>query len=331
MLTSDFDYHLPRSYIAQEPARPRDSSKLMVLSGRGIRHRGFSDLPDYLREGDVLAINESRVMPARLEGKKRTGGRVEVLLVNRLDERRWECLVGGKRVREGTGLVFGGSVRATAGSGMNGTRVLEFDRDIEGLLEGIGEMPTPPYIRRKLDSNDDYQTVYARHPGSIAAPTAGFHFTKEMMERIEAAGATFAHLTLHVGTPTFQPVKAKEVEEHPMGKEYCSIDAENAERMNSAERLIAGGTTCVRAIESAADKNGKIRAKSDWTDLFIYPGYGFKAPIGALLTNFHLPKSTLLMLVSAFCGRKRLLAAYEEAKRQKYRFYSFGDAMFITR
>ena len=331
MLLSEFDYHLPKSCIAQEPARPRDSSRLLVPSGSKIMHNTFSDLPEYLQEGDVLLLNDSKVIPARLRGRKATGGKVTVLLVNKLDKNRWECLASGRNIRAGTELEFLASVRATVEEKRDGRWVLDFGTQVEELLEEIGEMPTPPYIKRKLDSRDEYQTIYARDPGSIAAPTAGFHFTGKMMERIEAAGAEFAYLTLHVGTATFQPVRTKEVEEHAMGKEYLSIDSKNARKINSAKRLIAVGTTCVRALESAADEKGKVKATKKWTDLFIYPGYTFKTPIKALLTNFHLPNSTLLMLVSTFYGRERILKAYDEAKRMGYRFYSFGDAMFILR
>ncbi len=329
----DFDYDLPRGLIAQEPARPRDSSRLMVLDD-GFSHMGFADFISYLEAGDVLVLNNSRVVPARLLGFKDTGGRVEVLLVKKIEGDKWLCLARGRKLKKDTRLTFSDDLVGVVREKVDGRFVIEFmfEGVFDEVLDDVGEMPTPPYIKHSLGSKDEYQTVYALHDGSIAAPTAGFHFTPDVLDRIRAKGVGVVFLTLHVGLGTFLPVKVDDVEEHQMEEEYFVISDKAAETINDRSgRLFVVGTTSVRALESASDESGKIVKGEGFTDLFIYPGYQFKMDIGGLLTNFHLPRSTLLMLVSAFAGRERILGAYREAVSLGYRFYSFGDAMLILK
>ncbi len=339
MKLSDFDYDLPRHLIAQSPARPRDSARLLVLSRETgvIEHRVFRDLPDYLRSGDALVLNNTKVLPARLRARRATGGEVEVLLLHPLAGAQWEALVRpGRRVREGARLVFApGVLEGTAGPRTpSGTRAitLEHRGDLRPILERIGEMPVPPYIERRLEDPDDYQTVYAEREGAVAAPTAGLHFTPALLDGVRRRGTAIAFLTLHVGIGTFRAVEAENVTAHRMEAECYDVGSEAARTINDARerggRIVVVGTTGVRALESVAGDDGTVRAGSGWTDLFITPGFRFRAT-DALVTNFHLPRTTLLMLVSAFAGRERILAAYAEAIRKAYRFYSFGDAMLI--
>jgi S-adenosylmethionine:tRNA ribosyltransferase-isomerase len=334
MKLSDFDYNLPSELIAQSPVEPRDSSRLMVL-GKDIEHRYFADIIDYFEEGDTLVLNDSRVIPAKLSGKKSTGGHIEALVVSK-SRAGYECLIRGKNIREGTKLYFG-ELEATVLEiikNKNASRYLvEFNcnGNLNEILEKIGEAPLPPYIKKKLDDRNRYQTVYSKEKGSIAAPTAGLHFTNELLDRIKDRGANIAYVTLHVGIGTFTPVKAENIEYHTMEPEYITINIESAEIINGTRgKLIAAGTTAVKALESSC-VNGNITAKEGFSQLFIYPPYTFKSGIDAIITNFHLPKSTLLMLVSAFAGRERLMDAYKEAISNSYRFYSFGDAMLVFR
>ncbi|MFZ3060167.1 MAG: tRNA preQ1(34) S-adenosylmethionine ribosyltransferase-isomerase QueA [Candidatus Methanoperedens sp.] len=334
MKLSDFDYNLPKELIAQSPIEPRDSSRLMVL-GQNIEHRHFSDIVNFFEEGDTLVLNDSRVIPAKLQGKKSTGGHVEALLVSKSGA-GYECLIQGKNIHEGTKLHFG-ELEATVlevRKNPNTSRYLvDFNSNgnLNDILEKIGEAPLPPYIKKKLDDKNRYQTVYSREKGSIAAPTAGLHFTEHLLGRIKEKGVSIAYVTLHVGLGTFTPVKAANIEDHNMEPEYISVSAESAEIINETKgKLIAAGTTTVKALESSC-VDGKIAAYDGLSRLFIYPPYEFKSNIDAIITNFHLPKSTLLMLVSAFAGRERLIEAYNEAISQSYRFYSFGDAMLVFR
>ena len=339
MKTSDFIYDLPEELIAQTPTERRDASRLLVLdksTGR-TQHRHFYDLPEYLRPGDCLVLNDSRVIPARLFGVRPTGGAVEVVLLRDLGGGRWECLSRpGKKMRPGTEVTFGdgelsGVVEEVAG---DGNRIIRFR--YEGIfleiLDRLGQMPLPPYIRTQLDDPERYQTVYAREPGSAAAPTAGLHFTPELLEKIRASGVDVRFVTLHVGLGTFRPVKAENVEEHEMHSEFCTVPEETAAAIAAAKanggRIVAVGTTSCRTLESFADEDGRVAPGSRWTNIFIYPGYRFRC-IDALVTNFHLPGSTLVMLVSALAGRENILNAYREAVVKEYRFFSFGDAMFI--
>lgn len=344
--TADFDYELPPELIAQHPAERRDASRLMVLNRatNGIEHRHFSDLTDYLRAGDVLVVNDSKVIPARLygyvEGRPEAG--IELLLLRQRELDLWETLVKpGKRARVGMKLVFGDGMLTGEITDIveEGNRLIRFsyDRDayenIYAILHRIGLMPLPPYITEQLRDNDRYQTVYAREEGSAAAPTAGLHFTPELLDRVRAMGVAVVPVMLHVGLGTFRPVKEDNIRDHVMHTEFCSVSAESAriinERKKAGGRLICVGTTSCRTIESVAEEDGTIPAKSGETGIFIYPGYRFKA-VDALITNFHLPQSTLLMLVSAFYDRDHILEAYRTAVREKYRFFSFGDAMLIV-
>ncbi|HEY8496330.1 MAG TPA: tRNA preQ1(34) S-adenosylmethionine ribosyltransferase-isomerase QueA [Limnochordales bacterium] len=339
MRVSDFDYELPEELIAQTPVEPRDAARLLVVHrDTGLmEHRIFRDLPQYLRAGDVLVLNDTRVMPARLFGvKASTGGRVEVLLLRRRGPDAWEALVRpGRRLPVGTRIVFGeGQLSAEVIDRTEaGGRVLRFAPadDLDERLKELGQVPLPPYIRAPLADPERYQTVYARDAGSAAAPTAGLHFTPELLDRLQGMGVEIVYLTLHVGLGTFRPVQAERVEEHRMHAEYFSVPQATAEAVNAAKRegrrVVAVGTTVARTLEASA-ADGRVRCGDGWTDLFIYPGYRWKI-VDALITNFHLPRSTLLMLVSALLGRERTLAAYQEAVRQRYRFYSFGDAMLI--
>ncbi|MED4270107.1 tRNA preQ1(34) S-adenosylmethionine ribosyltransferase-isomerase QueA [Geobacillus stearothermophilus] len=336
-----FDFHLPEELIAQTPLPDRAASRLMVLDKRtgAIRHETFRNIISYLNPGDCLVLNDTRVMPARLYGEKaETGGTVEVLLLKQLDGDRWETLVKpGKRVKPGTKLTFGGGkLQAVCLDTLeHGGRVLEFSYDglFYEVLAELGEMPLPPYIKEKLDDPERYQTVYAREIGSAAAPTAGLHFTEELLEAIRQKGVHIAFITLHVGLGTFRPVQVDDVEKHDMHAEFYQMSEETAETLNRVRnqggRIIAVGTTSTRTLETIAGKhNGRFVAESGWTDIFIYPGYEFKG-IDGLVTNFHLPKSTLIMLVSALAGREHILHAYEVAVKERYRFFSFGDAMLI--
>ncbi|KJE27225.1 tRNA ribosyltransferase-isomerase [Geobacillus kaustophilus] len=336
-----FDFRLPEELIAQTPLPDRAASRLMVLDKRtgAIRHEMFRNIISYLNPGDCLVLNDTRVMPARLYGEKEeTGGTVEVLLLKQLDGDRWETLVKpGKRVKPGTKLTFGeGKLEAVCLDTLeHGGRVLEFSYDglFYEVLAELGEMPLPPYIKEKLDDPERYQTVYAREIGSAAAPTAGLHFTEELLDAIREKGVHIVFITLHVGLGTFRPVQVDEVEKHDMHAEFYQMSEETAETLNRVReqggRIIAVGTTSTRTLETIAGKhNGRFAAESGWTDIFIYPGYEFKG-IDGLVTNFHLPKSTLIMLVSALAGRENILHAYEVAVKERYRFFSFGDAMLI--
>lgn len=338
MKVEDFDYDLPPELIAQVPVEPRDHSRLLVLhrDGGAMEHVHFYDLPRYLRAGDVLVINETRVIPARLFGQKETGGRVEILLLRPLSDRTWEALVRpGRRLKPGARVIFSDELAARVVKTLpDGNRLLEFDcrGDFAELLDRLGRVPLPPYITAELADPERYQTVYGRERGSAAAPTAGLHFTPELLAEIERMGVDIARLTLHVGLGTFRPVKVERVEDHVMHEEYYAVSAAAAERINAARarggRVIAVGTTSVRTLETVADESGAVHAGEGWTGIFIYPGYRYRA-VDAMITNFHLPKSTLLMLVSAFAGRDLIMTAYREAVAERYRFFSFGDAMLI--
>ncbi|MBR6208946.1 MAG: tRNA preQ1(34) S-adenosylmethionine ribosyltransferase-isomerase QueA [Oscillospiraceae bacterium] len=340
MKKSDFYYDLPPELIAQTPLQKRDSSRLLCLDKAtgAWEHRHFFDLPELLRPGDCLVMNDSRVIPARLFGTRPSGGSVEVVLLRDLGKGDWECLTRpGRKTPPGTKLRFGDGeltaqvVRAEA----DGNKVLHFRYQgiFLEILERLGQMPLPPYIKEKLDDPERYQTVYSKDPGSAAAPTAGLHFTRELLDRLSAQGINLAYITLHVGLGTFRPVKEENIEDHPMHSEFCIITPETADTINRTRaaggRIISVGTTSCRTLESFAREEGTIPSGSRWTDIFIYPGYRFKV-VDALITNFHLPESTLIMLVSALAGREHILAAYQEAVRERYRFFSFGDAMFIS-
>ena len=340
MKTSDFYYDLPEELIAQDPLEDRSSSRLLVLDKKTgkTEHHVFREITDYLNPGDCLVLNDTKVIPARLIGvKEETGAKIEVLLLKRGADDVWETLVKpGKKARPGARISFGDGL--LVGEVMEvveeGNRLIHFEYDgiFEEILDQLGQMPLPPYITHQLQDKDRYNTVYAAHSGSAAAPTAGLHFTPELLKEIEEKGVDIARVTLHVGLGTFRPVKVDDVENHHMHSEFYMIDEEAAEKINRAKengrKVICVGTTSCRTIESAADENGKLKACSGWTEIFIYPGYQFKV-LDELITNFHLPESTLVMLVSALAGREHVLAAYEEAVKERYRFFSFGDAMFI--
>ena len=338
--TSDYYYELPPELIAQDPLEDRSASRLMVLDKKtgAVSHHVFREITSFLNPGDCLVLNNTKVIPARLMGvREETGGAVEVLLLKRHAGDVWECLVKpGKKARPGTRLVFGeGLLHAQVEDVVeDGNRLIRFFYDgiWEEVLDRLGEMPLPPYITHKLQDKNRYQTVYAKFDGSAAAPTAGLHFTPELLEQIQDMGVDLAYVTLHVGLGTFRPVKVENVKEHHMHSEYYQVSAEAAEKINRAKesghRVICVGTTSCRTVESASDENGHLEECCDNTDIFIYPGYRFKV-LDALITNFHLPESTLVMLVSALAGREHVLAAYEEAVKERYRFFSFGDAMLI--
>lgn len=339
MKTHDFWYDLPEELIAQTPLEKRDTSRLLAMDRQtgALAHRHFFDIIDYLNPGDCLVMNDSRVLPARLLGHRPTGGAVEVLLLRDLGGGKWECLTKpGKKTQPGQEIIFGdGQLTATVDSVQeDGNRVVEFH--YEGIfleiLEQLGKMPLPPYIKAELADQERYQTVYSREVGSAAAPTAGLHFTKELLEKIEKKGIRLAYVTLHVGLGTFRPVKAEEISQHHMHAELCMISQETADILNqtkaSGGRIVCVGTTSCRTLESLVNEDGSFEPRSKWTEIFIYPGYQFKA-MDALITNFHLPESTLVMLVSAFAGREHVLNAYNEAVKERYRFFSFGDAMYI--
>ena len=338
--TSDFYYDLPPELIAQTPLQQRDSSRLLTLHKETgeTEHHHFYELPKYLRPGDCLVLNNSRVLPARLIGKREPGGGAcEVMLLIDRGDKVWECLVRpGKKLRPGTRLSFGdGKLTAEVTEVLEGgNRLVRFD--YEGIflevLERLGKMPLPPYIKEELQDRERYQTVYSKVVGSAAAPTAGLHFTPELLEKIRAKGVGIGYVTLHVGLGTFRPVKEEEITDHEMHSEFCTIPQETADLINRTKanggRVICVGTTSCRTLESWANEDGTMEAKAGWTNIYIYPGYRFKVMDG-LVTNFHLPESTLIMLVSAFAGRENVLAAYEEAVKERYRFFSFGDAMFL--
>ena len=344
LLTSDFDYDLPEELIAQSPAERRDGSRLMVLDRKkdAPEHHVFSEIVDFLRPQDILVVNSSKVIPARLLGvTEKTGGTMELLLLKKIAEGRWETLVRpGKRAKAGAVLLFGdGMLRATVEEVLSdGNRVVSFDYDRARfkndyeLLDAIGELPLPPYIHKKQKDLSRYQTVYAKEEGSAAAPTAGLHFTPELLDAIGKKGVGYAEVTLHIGLGTFRPVKEKRIADHLMHTEHFHIDQAAADEINrrrrAGGRVVAVGTTSCRVLESVADENGFVRATEGDTGIFIYPGYKFRA-VDALITNFHLPQSTLLMLVSALAGRERILSAYKTAVEERYRFFSFGDAMLI--
>ena len=337
--TSDFDFYLPEEQIAQTPMEKRDGSRLMVLDkvSGAVEHKHFYDLPSFLRPGDCLVLNNTRVLPARLIGHRPTGGAVEVLLLVDKGENIWECLVRpGRKMRVGDRVIFGDNLLQAEVTEVleNGNRLVRFE--YEGifleLLEQLGQMPLPPYIKAELQDPERYQTVYSREVGSAAAPTAGLHFTKELLAQIEEMGVKLCYVTLHVGLGTFRPVKEENILDHDMHSEFCMISQETADVINetkrSGGRVICIGTTSCRTVESWAAEDGTMSEKSGWTNIFIYPGYRFKV-LDGLVTNFHLPQSTLIMLVSALAGREHTLAAYETAVKEGYRFFSFGDAMFI--
>ena len=340
MKTSDFYYDLPEELIAQDPLEDRTASRLLVLDRQTgtVEHKVFSDVIDYLNKGDCLVINNTRVIPARLIGEKEgTGGKVEVLLLKRRANDVWETLVKpGKKLKPGARVIFGdGRLKAEILEiAEEGNRLVRFYYEgiFEEILDSLGEMPLPPYITHKLEDKEMYQTVYAKFDGSAAAPTAGLHFTKELLNKIEEKGIKIASITLHVGLGTFRPVKVDDVNNHHMHTEWYEVNAEAAEIINETKRnggrVICVGTTSCRTIESVADENGYMKAKTGETDIFIYPGYKFKVMDG-LITNFHLPESTLVMLVSAFAGKENVLSAYETAVKERYRFFSFGDAMIL--
>lgn len=340
MKTSDFYYDLPQELIAQTPLCDRSSSRLLILNKESgeITHSTFKSVTDYLNPGDCLVLNDTKVIPARLYGEKEhTGGKIEFLLLNRRSEKEWEVILKpGKKAKPGARFIFGGGkLKAEVIETVNdGNRIVRFEYDglFENVLDELGEMPLPPYITEKLSDKERYQTVYSKHEGSAAAPTAGLHFTKELLAEIEAKGVNIAYVTLHVGLGTFRPVKVENAEEHKMHSEFYVIDKQNADKINSAKKsggkIISVGTTSTRVVETVASDDGVLCASSGWTDIFIYPPYRFKC-IDRLITNFHLPESTLLMLVSAFSDRDKIMHAYSEAVNEKYRFFSFGDAMLI--
>ena len=341
MQTSDFDYHLPEASIAQTPAEPRDSSRLLVLDRASglLAHRVFREIEEYLQPGDLLVLNQTRVIPARIFARKETGGRVELLLLRRRDELTWEALVGGKGLRVGKRVTLENDasepleIQAEVIEILEGSeRLLRFTEPVEPYFGEVGHVPLPPYIHERLNDPERYQTVYAREPGSAAAPTAGLHFTPELLAKLQAKGINLAWVTLHVGLDTFAPVTEADPAQHTIHTEWCELPEETAKAINQAKahgrRVIAVGTTTVRTLESAQIGPEGVLAYMGATSVFILPGYQFKV-VDAMITNFHLPKSTLIMLVSAFAGRESILSAYETAIREGYRFYSFGDAMLI--
>ncbi len=336
----DYEYYLPRELIAQEPLEQRDSSRMLVLNrqAQSISHERFKNFVTFLQCGDLLVLNNTRVIPARLNGIVEQSGRpVEILLINRLDEGSWEAMVKpGRKLKSGTAVSFDYGVRAVVkGTAAGGLRLISFSADeaFEKILPRLGKVPLPPYIKKEVNNPELYQTIYAREEGSAAAPTAGFHFTEQVFAELEAAGIQKAFITLHIGPGTFQPIKVEDIREHQMHHEYFRVSSETAGLLNSAKaegrRIIAVGTTVCRVLESLAAQSDRFDVTEGWTELYIYPGFKFKA-VDALLTNFHLPRSSLLLLVSALTGRELMLKAYQEAVEQRYRFFSFGDCMFIV-
>ena len=340
MKLTDFNFELPEELISQHPYEKRDEARLMVLDKKTgeIEHKGFKDIIDYLDAGDCLVLNDTRVIPARLIGEKEdTGGKIEFLLLKRIDKNRWETLAKpGKRAKEGIKFTFGdGELKAKVISSQDdGSKVVEFEFEgiFEEVLDRLGQMPLPPYIKEKLENNEMYQTVYSNEQGSVAAPTAGLHFTRKLLKEIENKGVKLAFLTLHVGLGTFRPVKTLNIEDHDMHSEYYKMDKATADIINNAKqngkRVISVGTTSSRTLETIADADGFVQEQSGWTSIFIYPGYRYKI-VDALITNFHLPQSTLIMLVSALSSREIIMNAYSVAVKERYKFFSFGDAMFI--
>lgn len=340
MKTSDFNFHLPEELIAQHPLEKRDTSRLMVLDKATgeIEHKHFYDVLNYLNSGDTLVLNNTRVLPARLIGEKEnTGGKIEFLLLKRIEGDKWECLAKpGKRAKIGTIFTFGeGKLKCKVVDIVEeGNRIIEFIYDgiFEQVLDELGEMPLPPYITERLEDRERYQTVYSKEKGSAAAPTAGLHFTKELLEKVKEKGVNIAYVTLHVGLGTFRPVKVDDVNEHVMHSEFYHLEEEDAKIINDTKKnggkIISVGTTSTRTLETIGDENGMVRAQSGWTNIFIYPGYEFKV-VDKLITNFHLPESTLIMLVSALAGKEKVMNAYNEAVKERYRFFSFGDSMII--
>jgi S-adenosylmethionine:tRNA ribosyltransferase-isomerase len=338
--TSDFYFDLPEDLIAQTPLKNRDESKLMVLDKKSgdIKHKVFKDIIDYLNPGDCIVLNNTRVIPARLIGEKlETGGKIEFLLLKRIDKDTWQSLVKpGKKAKIGSKFSFGDGklIAEVIDIAEEGSRIIKFEYEgiFEQVLDELGNMPLPPYITEKLEDKERYQTVYSKHEGSAAAPTAGLHFTTELLQKIKDKGVEIAFVTLHVGLGTFRPVKVDDVEKHDMHSEFYMVSKEEADKINNAKkngkRVICVGTTSSRTLESVSDENGYIDEKSGWTNIFIYPGYKFKC-VDCLITNFHLPESTLIMLISALAGKENILNAYNTAVEEKYRFFSFGDAMFI--
>lgn len=341
MNVKDYDYDLPEELIAQDPLEDRSSSRLMVLDRQtgDVEHKHFTDILEYLHPGDCLVINNTKVIPARLFGvKEDTQAKIEVLLLKRKENDIWETLVKpGKKAKPGTKIIFGEGLLTGEVVDVveEGNRLIQFHYEgiFEEILDQLGEMPLPPYITHKLQDKNRYQTVYAKHEGSAAAPTAGLHFTPELLEQVKEMGVNIAHVTLHVGLGTFRPVKVDDVEKHHMHSEFYIVEEDQAKLINDTKknggRVIAVGTTSCRTLESATGEDGIVKATSGWTEIFIYPGYRFKC-IDALITNFHLPESTLLMLVSALAGKEKIMHAYEVAVQERYRFFSFGDAMFIS-
>lgn len=340
MKTSDFYFDLPENLIAQTPLKNRDESKLMVLDKKSgeIKHKVFKDIIDYLNPGDCIVLNNTRVIPARLIGEKlETGGKIEFLLLKRIDKDTWQSLVKpGKKAKIGSKFSFGDGklIAEVIDIAEEGSRIIRFEYEgiFEQVLDELGNMPLPPYITEKLEDKERYQTVYSKHEGSAAAPTAGLHFTNELLQKIKDKGVEIAFVTLHVGLGTFRPVKVDDVEKHDMHSEFYMVNKEEADKINNAKkngkRVICVGTTSSRTLESVSDENGYIDEKSGWTNIFIYPGYKFKC-VDCLITNFHLPESTLIMLISALAGKENILNAYNTAVKEEYRFFSFGDAMFI--
>ncbi len=340
METKDFDFYLSDELIAQTPLENRDSSRLLILDRETgeVEHDYFYNIVDFLNPGDCLVLNDTRVIPARLIGEREdTGGKIEFLLLKRTESDTWQTLVKpGKRAKLGNRFIFGDGLLYAEIININeeGSRVIKFEYEgiFEEILDRLGQMPLPPYITKKLEEKERYQTVYSKNQGSVAAPTAGLHFTKELLKKIEEKGVKIAYITLHVGLGTFRPVKAEKIQEHRMHSEFYIVDETAVDIINKTKergnKIIAVGTTSCRTLESIADKDGKVKPGSGWTDIFIYPGFVFRV-IDGLITNFHLPKSTLIMLVSAFAGREKILKAYDTAVKERYRFFSFGDAMFI--
>ena len=340
MKASDFDFFLPEELIAQHPLAKRDESRLMVLDKLtgNIEHKKFYDMINYLQEGDTLVLNDTRVMPARIIGEKEvTGGKIEFLLLKRIEGDKWESLAKpGKSARVGRKFTFGdGKLKAEVIEVLeNGNRIIEFKYEgiFEQVLDALGEMPLPPYIHERLEDKERYQTVYSKEKGSAAAPTAGLHFTRELLDIIKERGVNIVYLTLHVGLGTFRPVQVEDVESHEMHSEFYSLSKEGADIINATKlrgnKIISVGTTSTRTLETIGDENGMVREQSGWTNIFIYPGYKFKV-VDKLITNFHLPESTLIMLVSTLAGRENVLNAYKEAVKEEYRFFSFGDAMLV--
>ena len=332
MELTDFDYELPKELIAQKAIVPKDHSRLMVLRANRIEHRHFYDILDYLKKDDVLVINETKVSRARISGRKTTGSPVELILTKKTAPKIYECRIKGNRIKLGNNYIFEDGLNCEVIARNDDIFTVEFNKPLnKRMIEELFELPTPPYIKKKLESDSEYQTVYSRKEGSLAAPTAGLHFTPELLDKIRQKGVKIVKLLLHVDFGTFLEIKSK-IEDHKMHEEYFEVSKAAAGTINNRKsRLVVVGTTSVRTLESAADENGKIIPQKSQTAIFIYPGYKFRNKIDALITNFHLPKSTLLLLVSAYYGKDRILNAYEEAKRQKYRFYSLGDAMLLIK